>query len=82
MRESDRENTVRVERIFEDRAPNGQVTYRDRIFHLPVARFDNRVDKTSFVRGDAPSWKKSDVDALHAGLKSALDVLAATRRTT
>jgi len=82
MRESDRENTVRVERIFEDRAPNGQVTYRDRIFHLPVARFDNRVDKTSFVRGDAPSWKKSDVDALHAGLKSALDVLAATRRAT
>ncbi len=47
---------------------------------LPVGRFDNRVDKTSFVRGDASSWSKADVEALHQGLKHACDQLAAARR--
>jgi hypothetical protein len=77
--ESDRPNTVRVERIFEDRGAAGSVTYRDRVFHLPVGRFDNRKDKTSFVRGEPASWQKADVQALHAGLESALNVIAATR---
>lgn len=80
LAQSDRPNTVQVERIFEDRAGDGRVSYRDRVFHLPVARFDNRSDKTSFVRADPASWKKSDVDALHTGLKTALDVLAKTTR--
>ncbi|MFO0572242.1 MAG: hypothetical protein U0263_41855 [Polyangiaceae bacterium] len=70
--QSDRPDTVQVERIFEDKAADGHVSYRDRIFHLPVARFDNRSDKTSFVRGEPSSWKKTDVDALHGGLKAAL----------
>ena len=78
--QSDRPNTVLVERIFEDKAPNGRVSYRDRVFHLPVARFDNRSDKTSFVRAEPASWKKADVDALHTGLRTALDVLAKTPR--
>jgi hypothetical protein len=49
------------------------------IYHLPVARFDNRVDKTTFVRADTSSWKPEDVAALHAGLAAALGNLAARR---
>jgi hypothetical protein len=44
-------------------------------FQLPVARFDNRVDKTTFIRDDPATWKKTDVDAAHSGLKQALDRL-------
>ena len=40
-----------------------------------MARFDNRVDKTTFVRADREAWKAADVAALHAGLKEALDRL-------
>lgn len=41
-------------------------------FHLPFARFDNRVDKTSFLRGDPSSWRPEQVRAIHDGLKEAL----------
>ncbi len=43
---------------------------------LPVARFDNRTDKTTFVRQDPLKWKPSDVDALHRGLGDALSRLS------
>lgn len=42
---------------------------------LPVARFDNRVDKTSFIRDDRSDWSEADIAALHAGLAEALTVL-------
>lgn len=41
-------------------------------FHVPFARFDNRVDKTSFLRDDPKSWKAADVKSVHEGLKDAL----------
>ncbi|MFH1619215.1 MAG: hypothetical protein ABIG11_04855, partial [bacterium] len=47
-----------------------------REYNIPIARFDNRVDKTSFIREDIKSWKKADVEAVHNSLKSALDKLA------
>lgn len=50
---------------------------RGRTFHIPIARFDNRVDKTSFLRAAKADWRKADVDAVHSGLKGALDKLAA-----
>jgi len=52
-----------------------RVTAHGKNYHLPVARFDNREDKTSFIRGDAKKWKKPDVAALHEGLKTALEKL-------
>lgn len=76
METSDRPDTVRVDRLFESRAGD-DVRYRARTFHLPVARFDNRKDKTTFVRGDKAHWKKDDVAALHEELKRAMAKLAA-----
>lgn len=49
---------------------------RGRTFQLPIARFDNRVDKTSFIRNDEKSWKPEEVSAVHEGLKGALNKLA------
>ena len=47
----------------------------DKKYHLPIARFDNRVDKTSFIREDKEKWAPADVKAVHSGMKSALDHL-------
>lgn len=48
-------------------------------WHLPVGRFDNREDKTSFLRAERKDWAKADVDAVHAGLKAAIDEILASR---
>lgn len=45
-------------------------------YSIPFARFDNRVDKTSFLREDQKLWKPADVKAVHDGMKGALDKLA------
>ena len=60
---SDRPDTVRVEA-------------HGKVYHLPVARFDNRKDLTTFVRGDRTRWRPEDVRALHDGLAGALRKLA------
>lgn len=53
----------------------GTITVRanDATYHLPVGRFDNRVDKTSFLREDASDWPADAVSAVHEGLQRALD---------
>jgi hypothetical protein len=50
-----------------------------RTFALPLARFDNRVDKTSFIRKDAKEWQPAEVAAVHEGLRGALTRLAAQK---
>jgi hypothetical protein len=50
-------------------------------YELAVSRFDNRVDKTSFVRAERAAWKSDDVDALHQGLAQALGSLASIGAT-
>jgi hypothetical protein len=64
--ESDRPGTLRIE------AHGG-------VFHLPVARFDNRVDKTSFLRGERAAWRPEEIRGVHEGLRGALSKLAAAR---
>lgn len=58
------------------------VTAHGRTFHLPVGRFDNRVDKTSFLRNDPAAWGADEVAAIHGGLKGALDHIARFRAGT
>ena len=48
-------------------------------YHLPIARFDNRVDKTSFLRSDRGAWRPEEVAAVRDGLRGALAKLAAAR---
>lgn len=74
MEESGRPGTIRVERLLER---GGK--YEQKAYSLPVGRFDNRVDKTSFVREAKESWKAADVERLHAGLKVAFQQLGAAR---
>jgi hypothetical protein len=65
-----------------DRPDSVQVETRGQIHHLPVGRFDNRVDKTTFVRGDRAHWRPDQVKALRDGLADAfrhLDQLARSR---
>ncbi len=59
---SDRPNTVKIEK-------------EGRVYYLPVGRFDNRVDRTTFVREDPAKWSPENVAALRAGLKEAFDPL-------
>jgi hypothetical protein len=72
---SGKPDTVTVERLFQDSKDH----YRARTFSLPVAFFDNRQDKTTFVREDKAKWKKPDVDSIHGELKRAMDTLAKAR---
>lgn len=42
-----------------------------RRFDVPVGIFDNRVDKTSFLRGEEAEWPAESVAAIHDGLLAA-----------
>ena len=66
IQHSDRPDTVRVDA-------------HGRVFHLPIARFDNRVDKTTFVRAERDAWSPEQVAALHGGLAEALGRLVKAR---
>ncbi len=46
-----------------------------RVFHVPVARFDNREDKTTFLRKPAPDWTEAEIASIHAPLTQACDQL-------
>lgn len=63
LERSDRPDTVRVEK-------DGCA------FHLPLGRFDNRVDRTTFIREDPSRWSAADLTALRAGLQAAFGQLA------
>lgn len=41
-------------------------------YPLPIGRFDNRVDKTTFVREEPSAWDPKLVEELHAGLADGL----------
>ena len=71
IQQSDKPNTVRVERLVTETQPTGERVYRNRVFHLPAARFDNRKDKTTFVRVPRAEWKADDISDLHNGLGDA-----------
>jgi hypothetical protein len=51
------------------------VNKNGRKIHLPFAYFDNRVDKTSFLRDDVSKWDKEKIKEVRNSLKSATDNL-------
>jgi hypothetical protein len=67
--------------LEEQSAQPGTVTVETHgvMHHLPIARFDNRVDKTSFLRNEPAAWRPEEVRAVHEGLRGALANLAAAR---
>ncbi len=58
MKQSDKPDTVKFEA-------------HGKSWRLPIGRFDNRQDKTTFAREPKETWKKEDVDALTAGMREA-----------
>ena len=52
-----------------------EVAAHGRVFHVPAVRFDNRVDKTTFVRDEPDTWNAADVESLHGDLSRALATL-------
>ena len=66
LAQSDRPDTVRIEQD-------------DESFDLPVGRFDNRTDLTTFVREDPSRWSPTDVTALRDGLRDAFAQLQRAR---
>jgi len=55
-----------------------KVKTRDKVYYLPVAKFDNRVDKTSFLRKERSVWKPEEIQDIHTALKTACDQLYTT----
>ena len=53
-----------------------RIRTRGKTFDVPVARFDNRVDKTSFIRAERSQWSAADVHAVHFALQEAFGRLA------
>ncbi|MBU1238643.1 hypothetical protein KKF84_13250 [Myxococcota bacterium] len=71
---SEKNQTVTLNRL-EVVEEAGEKHYRMKTWHLPVGRFDNRKDLTSFLRKDKKDWEKAEVDAIHNGLKAAFTSL-------
>ena len=63
-KKSDKPNTIRVEAY-------------GNVYHLPLGRFDNKVDKTTFAHADVSAWKKTDVTNLRTALNKAFAPLTA-----
>lgn len=78
---SGRPDTIKVERIETVRGPDKSAHYEMHTWHLPVARFDNRQDLTSFVRNDRSMWKPDEIERLHGGLKQSFEILARLSRS-
>ncbi len=49
-------------------------------YYLPLGRFDNRIDKTTFVRSDKSLWQNEDIKELHNALVEAFDDLHSSRK--
>jgi len=76
--QSSRPDTVKVERPVEALNDAGERVYKMKTWNLPIGRFDNRVDKTSFIRNPRDQWTQEQIRGVHEGLKTAF---VALRRT-
>ncbi|MFH1729505.1 MAG: hypothetical protein ABIA04_13935 [Pseudomonadota bacterium] len=74
---SDKPNTVKYERPVLISNETGNAKYEMKTWYLPVGKFDNRDDKTTFIRKGKDNWEADEVSKLHNELKSAFNKLAA-----
>jgi hypothetical protein len=74
IEQSSQSDTVEISRPQLVTNDNGEKVYVWRSWNLPVGRFDNRNDLTSFIRNE--KWEEAEIAALHGGLKEAFDKLA------
>lgn len=68
--------TIQIEKVVEAVDAKGQRVFDTRVYHLPVSRFDNREDLTTFVRKPRADWQADEVAKIHKGLSDALRHLA------
>ncbi len=73
---SDKPDTIKISRL-DVVMESGEKVYKMRNWNIPVGRFDNRQDLTSFLRKKKADWSKEEVAAIHNGLKSAFASLIA-----
>lgn len=76
IEQSGRPDMIRVERVVEEGGRFVTKTY-----WLPAARFDNRQDKTTFVRKPKDQWQPAEVKAMHDELSHALQTLRTGRKS-
>jgi hypothetical protein len=58
LKNTDKPNTIKIEKY-------------GKTYNLPLGRFDNRVDKTTFTHAKVDAWKDEDVQKLRSGLEQA-----------
>ena len=63
LEKSDRPDTIRIET-------------HGKAYYLPFGRFDNRVDKTTFLRNDEADWTESEIAAVDEQVRAALSAIA------
>jgi len=68
--------------LAENSEKKGTITVNknNKKFHLPFAYFDNRIDKTSFLRDDVSKWDIIKINEVKNALKMATDLLFASLR--
>ncbi len=71
---SDVPDTVKVERFVEAKK-GGKLVYVTKKWNIPVARFDNRSDLTTFIRKEKKNWKEKEYKAMYSELSRALKSL-------
>jgi len=76
IEQSDKPDTIKVERVVQ--AAGG---YANKVYYLPAARFDNRQDKTTFIRGARAEWRPAEIKAIHDELSRALKTLLRGRNS-
>ncbi|MBU8869913.1 MAG: hypothetical protein KOO60_03450 [Gemmatimonadales bacterium] len=58
-----------------DKPDTVQVEKDGKTYNLPLGRFDNRSDRTSFIRGEEADWSAEDVAKLQSGMREAFNQL-------
>jgi hypothetical protein len=76
IEQSDKPDMIKVERVVKQASG-----YQNKVYYLPAARFDNRQDKTTFIRKPQAEWRPAEIKAIHDELSRALKTLLRGRNS-